>query len=188
MLGEYLLPSPNTLPRTYRDLRAIMKHFGMEYNTIDACPKDHIIYYGEHALKTECPKCGTSRYRTDQLTKKVPQKVLRHIPIIPRLQRMFRCNNIAQFMDYHSKNRSGDGVLRMPADGSAFREIEEKYVDFKNEPRNVRLSLAADGVNPFGELRSTYSVWPIFVINNNIPPWMSIKREHIMLTMIIPGI
>ena len=91
-------------------------------------------------------------------------------------------------MDYHSKNRSGDGVLRMPADGSAFREIKEKYVDFKNEPRNVRISLAADGVNPFGELRSTYSVWPIFVINNNIPPWMSIKREHIMLTMIILGI
>ena len=91
-------------------------------------------------------------------------------------------------MDYHSKNRSGDGVLRMPADGSAFREIEEKCVDFKNEPRNVRLSLAADGVNPFKELRSTYSVWHIFIINNNIPPWMSIKKEHRMLTMIIPCI
>ena len=76
----------------------------------------------------------------------------------------------------------------MLEDGSAFREIEEKYVDFKNEPRNGRLSLVVDGVNPFGELRYTYSVWPIFVINNNIPPWMSIKREHIMLTMIIPGI
>jgi hypothetical protein len=43
-------------------------------------------------------------------------------------------------------------------------------------------------VNPFGELISTYSVWPVFVINNNIPPWMSIKREHIMLAMIVPGI
>ena len=76
----------------------------------------------------------------------------------------------------------------MPADGSAFREIEEKWAYFKDEPRNVRLSLAIDGVNPFGELRYIYSVWPIFVINNNIPPWMSIKREHIMLTMIVPGV
>jgi hypothetical protein len=58
----------------------------------------------------------------------------------------------------------------------------------KDEPRNVRLSLATDGVNQFRELRSIYSVWPIFFINNNIPPWMSIKREHIMLTMIVPGI
>ena len=76
----------------------------------------------------------------------------------------------------------------MPVDGSAFREIEEKWEDFKDEPRNVRLSLAAEGVNPFGELKSIYSVWPNFVINNNNPPWMSIKREHIMLTMIVPSI
>jgi hypothetical protein len=76
----------------------------------------------------------------------------------------------------------------MPADGYAFKEIVAKWPEFTDEPRNVRLSLATDGVNPFGELRSVYSVWTIFVINNNIPPWMSIKREHIMLTMIIPGI
>ena len=75
----------------------------------------------------------------------------------------------------------------MPADGSAFRCIEEKWSIFKEEPCNVKLSLAADGVNPFGELRSTYSVRPVFVINNNLPPWMTIKREHTMLAMIVPG-
>jgi hypothetical protein len=91
-------------------------------------------------------------------------------------------------MDYHARNKSGDGVLRMPANGSSFREIEEKWAYFKDEPRNVRISLVADGVNPFREIRSIYSVWPIFLINNNIPPWISIKREHIMLTMIVPGI
>jgi hypothetical protein len=76
----------------------------------------------------------------------------------------------------------------MPADGYAFKEIVAKWPEFTDEPRNVRLSLATDSVNPFGQLQSVYSVWPIFVINNNIPPWMSINREHIMLTMIIPGI
>jgi hypothetical protein len=91
-------------------------------------------------------------------------------------------------MDYHARKKSEDGVIRMPIDGHSFREIEEKWVDFKDEPRNVRLSLAVDGVNPFRELRSIYSVWPIFVINNNIPPRMSIKREHIMLTTIFLGI
>jgi hypothetical protein len=91
-------------------------------------------------------------------------------------------------MDYHACNISGDGVLLMHSNGSAFREIEEKWAYFKDEPHNIRLSLAVDGVNPFRELRSIYSVWPIFVINNNIPPWISIKREHIMLAMIVPGI
>ena len=44
LLGEFLLPSSNILPRTYQDLHAIMKDIGMDYQTIDACPNDHIIY------------------------------------------------------------------------------------------------------------------------------------------------
>ena len=73
-------------------------------------------------------------------------------------------------MDYHARNGSGDDILRMPADGSAFRDIEEKWPQFKEEPHNARLSLAVDGVNPFAEMRSTHSIWPVFVINNNVPP------------------
>jgi hypothetical protein len=91
-------------------------------------------------------------------------------------------------MDFNANNRSRDDVLQMPSDGSALNYIKEKWPIFKEEHRNVRLSLATDGVNPFGELRSTYSVWPVFVINNNLPPWMSIKREHTILEMIVPGI
>ena len=42
----------------------------------------------------------------------------------------------------------------MPADGSAFRDMEEKWPHFKEEPRNLRISLAADGVNPFAHMKS----------------------------------
>ena len=59
-------------------------------------------------------------------------------------------------MDCHTKNGSEDGVLHMPTDGSALKNIEEKWPIFKYEPRNVKLSLAADDFNPFGELHSTY--------------------------------
>ena len=91
-------------------------------------------------------------------------------------------------MDYHAKIISEDGFLQMHADGSALKNIEEKWLIFKDEPCNVRLSLAVDGFNPFGELHSTYSVWPVFVINNNLPPWTTIKREDTVLAMIIPCI
>ena len=76
----------------------------------------------------------------------------------------------------------------MHIDGSAFRDMEEKWPHFKEEPHNARLSLEMDGVNPFNKMRSTCMVWPCFVINNNIPPWISIKREHIMFSMIVPVI
>ena len=91
-------------------------------------------------------------------------------------------------MDYHARNKSQDDVIRIPADGSAFIDMEGKWPHFKEEPCDLRISLAADGVNPFAEMRSVYSVWPIFVIKNNIHPWFSIKREHIMLLMTIPSI
>ena len=158
MLGEFSLPSSNILPHTYRGFHVIMKDIGMNYQTIDACPNDHIIYYGEHASKTECLQCLISRYRTNQVTKRVPRKVLCHIPIIPRLQRLFRCESITQFMDYHAWNISEYGVLRIPTDGYAFREMEEKRADFKDEPCNVRISLATDDVNPFREITSIYAV------------------------------
>jgi hypothetical protein len=48
-----------------------MKEIGMDYQTIDACPNDHIIYYGQYALENECPQCQISRYRTDKASKKV---------------------------------------------------------------------------------------------------------------------
>jgi hypothetical protein len=95
LLGEFLLPPSNVLCRTYQDLHAIMKDIGMEYQAIHACPDDHILYYGEHASKEECPKCQISRYRTDQVTKKVPHKVLHYIIIIPCLRRLFRCKRIS---------------------------------------------------------------------------------------------
>ena len=38
LLGEFLLPTSNTLPHTYREIYVIMKEFGMEYEAIDTCP------------------------------------------------------------------------------------------------------------------------------------------------------
>ena len=56
-------------------------------------------------------------------------------------------------MYYHARKKIEDGVLRMPADGYEFKEIVAKWPEFTDEPRNIRISLATDVVNPFGELR-----------------------------------
>ena len=34
---------------------------------------------------------------------------------------------------------------------------------------------------------TNYSIRPIVVINNNIPPWLSMKNEHLMLALIVLG-
>ena len=103
----------------------------MHYEAIHACPDGHVIYYNQYEFATECSECHISRYRIDQVTKKVPRNVIHYIPIIQRLQQLFRCKNIAQFMDCHARNISQDDVIQMPADGSAFRDMEEKWSHFK---------------------------------------------------------
>ncbi|CAK8534617.1 unnamed protein product [Lathyrus sativus] len=49
---------------------------------------------------------------------KVPAKILRHFPLIPRFQRLFMCSKTAKEMRWH-EGRSKDGKLRHPADGQA---------------------------------------------------------------------
>nr|GEW72479.1 hypothetical protein [Tanacetum cinerariifolium] len=50
--------------------------------------------------------------------------------------------------------------MQHPVDGRAWKNFDTKYPDFAKEPRNVRLWLAADGFNPFGNLSQAYSMWP----------------------------
>ena len=94
--------------------------------------------------------------------KKMPSKVLWYIPIIPHLQWLSRCTSLAQFMDNHAHNRSQDDIMWMLVDGSAFKDIEDMWPILKEEPHNPKLSLAANSVNPFGEIRFVYSACPNF--------------------------
>ena len=111
----------------------------------------------ENITQTKITKNEETKFWLNILPKMKKQNSNLTIPIIPFLKKLFRCKNKAQFMDYHAHNRSQDDILQMPADGSTFRDMEEKWPRFKEEPHNARLSLAADGVNPFSEMRSTCS-------------------------------
>ena len=55
-----------------------------------------------------------------------------------------------------------------------------------SDPRHMRLGLAIDGVNPFGVQSTSWSTWLVIIVNYNIPPWMSIQKGHLILTLIVP--
>ncbi|KAA0050657.1 putative serine/threonine-protein kinase nek2 [Cucumis melo var. makuwa] len=82
----------------------------------------------EFANATECPECGQSRWKNvkdrNEERKQIPSKVI--------------CERIE------------DGKLRHPADSPAWKLVDFKWPDFGSEPRNLRLALSADGVNPHG--------------------------------------
>jgi hypothetical protein len=70
----------------------------------------------------------------------------------------------------------------------AWKHFEENMDPlFKEEPYNVHFVLAADGINPFKQTRSTWSTWPMLLMNYNLPPWLYTKKLFIMLALLISG-
>jgi hypothetical protein len=89
-------------------------------------------------------------------------------------------------MDYYVSHWSQDGKWRKPANSPTWKYIDTTWPEFGDESRYLRLGLGIDGVNPFGFRSSSYSGWPVVLVNYNLPPHMAIKMGHIMLTL-IPG-
>lgn len=91
------------------------------------------------------------------------------------------------FYEMASEGRTNDGIMRHPADSIAWKTFDSWYVEFSSDPRNVRLGLAADGFNPYGNMSTSYSTWPVILIPYNLPPWMCMKRSSFILSLLIPS-
>ncbi|CAL2247912.1 unnamed protein product [Prunus armeniaca] len=100
-------------------------------------------------------------------TTKIPQKVMRFLPLKPRLQRLYMSTHTATDMRWHKEKWVDDDVMRHPADGEAWKEFDRTFPEFAVDPRNVRLGLATDGFNPYGVLNQHHITWPIFVFPYN---------------------
>ncbi|XP_062104715.1 uncharacterized protein LOC133815991 [Humulus lupulus] len=113
---------------------------------------------------------------------------MRYFPLTPRLMRKYASRHIAQHMRWHHEQRiKEDGVLRHPADGKAWKDFDRNNPTFAMEPRNVRLGLAADGFNPFGNMSLSYSMWPVVLTTYNLPPWLCMRETNFMLSLLILG-
>jgi len=114
----------------------------------------------------------------DEFTKEgPPSKVVWYLSIIPRLKRLFANADDAKNLRWHADNRKCDGLLRHPADSLQWKNIDKELPEFGKESRNLRLGLATDGMNPFGNLSSNHSSWSVLLV----------KRKYMMLSMMISG-
>ncbi|KAL4581331.1 hypothetical protein LXL04_017545 [Taraxacum kok-saghyz] len=188
------------LPASFSQAKSIMKDLGLDYKKIPACPNDCMLYWKEHEQAETCHICHTSKWKQPNLKQgskhvnedskkspKVPAKVVWHFPLKPRLQRLFMCSDTAKYMTWHDEGRPKDGNLRHPADAKSWKEFDSLYPQFAKETRNVRLGLSSDGFNPFRTMSIAHSTWPVVLVNYNLPPWMSLKPEYFMLSLLIPG-
>ncbi|KAL6276900.1 hypothetical protein ACE6H2_020501 [Prunus campanulata] len=172
------------------EAKKTLSALGMSYEKIHACSNDCILYRKEYENATNCPTCGISRWKETKdgfLKEGVAAKVVWYFPPIPRFKRMFQSHKTAKSLTWHAARKSVDGYMSHPADSPSWKLVDEKWPDFGNEPRNLRLALSSDGFNPHSSLSRRYSCWPVMLVTYNLPPWLCMKRKFMMLTILISG-
>ncbi|CAL9018215.1 unnamed protein product, partial [Prunus brigantina] len=150
-----LLPEGNTVPTSMYEAKKTLCALGLSYEKMHACPNDCILYRKEYEDSTNCPTCGISRWKEgkDSILKEgVPAKVVWYFPPIPRFKRMFQSHETAKSLTWHAARKSIDGQMSHPADSPSWKLLDDKWPEFGNEPRNLRLALSSDGFNPHSSL------------------------------------
>jgi hypothetical protein len=157
----------------------------MEYEKIDVCKDNCIIFYKEYKNETKYLKCGKPRFIEvvnedgEKVTIKTTHKQLRYMPLTPRMKQLFISKKTARHMRCHKEGvRENDQVMMHPSDSEAWKALDDFDPDFARDAQNVRIGLATDGFSPYNMSASSYSYWPVFAIPYNIPPALYIKYEY----------
>jgi len=188
-----MLPEGHILPKSMYESQKVLRALKMPYEQIHACPKGCILFRKEHAEAKYCSKCGSSRFlevdsgdgQKRQLT--IPVKILRYLPFIPRIQRLYMTEETAKQMTWHKNGlRYNPEKMVHPSDGEAWTHFDGIHHEKAQEARNVRVALATDGFNPYRMMAAPYTCWPVFVIPLNLPPGVVFQRQNIFLSLIIP--
>jgi hypothetical protein len=166
-----MLPEGHILPKSM---------YAAPYEQIHACPKGCILFRKEHAEAKYCAKCGSSRFLEvdsgdgQERHLAIPVKILRYLPFIPRIQRLYMTEESVKQMTWHKNGRQyNPKKLVHPSDGEAWTHFDGVHREKALEARNVCVALATDGFNPYGMMAAPYTCWPMFVIPLNLPPTSS---------------
>jgi hypothetical protein len=94
LLGD-VLPKLNKLPKDMYHSKTIIKGLDMDYEKIDVCKNNCMLFMKEHAEEKKCLKCGQFRFvevvnnEGEKVMTDVAHKQLHYLPLTPRVKRMF---------------------------------------------------------------------------------------------------
>jgi hypothetical protein len=82
---------------------------GLEYEKIDVCKDNCMLFYKEHKNETKCLKCGKLRFVKvvnedgEKVTTNVAHKQLHYMPLTPQMKCVFLSKKIARHMRWHKE-------------------------------------------------------------------------------------
>ena len=84
-------------------------------------------------------------------------KVMWNFPIIPMMKYLFANPNNVKNLRRNADERKCDGMYQHPADSIQWKKFHDEFPEFGKESRNIRLGLATDGMNMFGNMSTNHS-------------------------------
>lgn len=143
-----LLPANHLLTKNMYESVKILRALKMPYEQIHSCPKGCTLFRKEHAEAKYCVKCKSSRYfevdagNGQKRQTGVAQKILRYLPFLPRIQRLFMTEESAQQMRWPLLGiRESEKKMIHPSDGSAWKKFVAKYPTKASDPRSVAIAI-----------------------------------------------
>lgn len=135
VIKDLIPKSDEKVPWTLYEAKKFLRDLSLGYECIHACQYDCAIFWKENAVLDKCPVCQEPRYKLDdEKGRKIPHKVLRYFPLIPRLKRLFMSRKTATDMQWHNEMLVDDGYLRHPADGDEWKNFDLRHTTFSKEP------------------------------------------------------
>nr|XP_022308550.1 uncharacterized protein LOC111114507 [Crassostrea virginica] len=131
------------------------------------------LYHGTRKSDV-CPNCNTH-------AKANSTSYFLVIPIVSQLTSLFADGTlIPQILAYKASKPMEDGILTDICDGNLYKERFGKYGFFHQSPTkdgqlHISFQLNTDGVSLFHS--STFSIWPVYFIINELPPHLRFSRS-----------
>jgi hypothetical protein len=173
--------------------KKLLSALDVDYEKIDMCKDNCMIFYIEHKNEKKCLKCGKRRFievvNKDGVTvmTKITHKQLHYMPLTPQMKWLFISKKTARHMRCHKEGvRENDQVMVHLSDSESWKALDDFDPDFTRDARNVLIGLATDGFTSYNMSASSYSCWPVFAIPYNLPPALCMKYEYMFLCLIIP--
>jgi hypothetical protein len=156
---------------------------GIEPKLYDMCVNSCCAFVGVLENETRCRFCKEPRYYSNGKAR----KYLPFISIIERLKLQFKNSERSKELLYRHNYTYNEELVHENIgdifDGLVYKELlNEEY--FPN-PRDVAFTASCDGYQIFRQ--KTDDCWVFLFLNNNLPQELRVKKENLMVALIVPG-
>jgi hypothetical protein len=173
-----LILEKHNMSKDLYQLKNIVAGLGMNYEKIDVCERNYMLFWKEHKNDTECIHSGrfinvkvVNKDRASVITK-VAVKQLCYMPITPRLKRLYLSEETAKQMRWHKEGKRDSedpDIMSYPADTGPWEALNCFDLKFAWDPKN--------------DLACPYSYWLVFAMPYNMPPNKCLKHGFVFLAL-----